>query len=138
MPRGHSLPELLIALSVIAILLGIAVPRLSTAGDRAAVRGATVELVAMLASTRRAALLRSTTVALVLDAPRVTATVVAGADTLLSRPLGAELGVRLTSTRDTIRYGPSGRGYGASNATIILSRGSATDTLWVSRLGRAK
>jgi prepilin-type N-terminal cleavage/methylation domain-containing protein len=136
---GYTLVELLVALTIVGTLLGIAAPRLSTLHDRAVVRSATVELAALLSSTRKAAMLRSSTAALVLDQSRATATVIVGSDTITSRALAEHApGLRLSATRDTIRYGPSGRGYGASNATIALRRGSAADTVWVSRLGRVR
>ncbi|HEY9514050.1 MAG TPA: hypothetical protein VIQ74_00115 [Gemmatimonadaceae bacterium] len=130
--------ELVVAFTLMAILLGIVMPGLGTLRDRAAVRSAATEVAAMLASTRRAAMLRSTGAALVLDPERASATVVAGPDTLLARGLGTELGVRLAATRDTVRYAPSGRAWGASNTTLIVQRGRAADTLWVSRLGRVR
>lgn len=136
---GYTLVELLVALAVVGTLLGIATPRLSTLHDRAVVRSATVELAALLSSTRKAAMLRSSTAALIIDQSRATATVVVGGDTIVSRAL-AEHSRRLeiSATRDTIRYGPSGRGYGASNATIAVQRGRFADTVWVSRLGRVR
>jgi Tfp pilus assembly protein FimT len=128
-----------VALTIVAILLGIATPRLSSMHDRAVVRSATVELAALLSSTRRAAMLRSSTAALVLDQPRATATVIVGTDTITSRALAERApGLKLSATRDTIRYGPGGRGYGAANATIAVQRGSVADTIWVSRLGRVR
>ena len=39
---------------------------------------------------------------------------------------------------DTVTYGASGRGYGAANSTIVLSRGAAAETVFVARLGRAR
>jgi prepilin-type N-terminal cleavage/methylation domain-containing protein len=137
--RAYTLIELLVALTIVATLLGVAAPRLSALHDRAVVRGAAVELGAMLATTRRAAMLRSSTAALVLDQRRATVTVLIGTDTIISRPLGEHApGLRLTATRDTIRYGPSGRGLGAANATISLQRGGVADTTRVSRLGRVR
>ena len=64
--------------------------------------------------------------------------ILAGADTLLVRPLRAELGVVFAASRDTVTYGASGRGYGAANSTIVLSRGAAAETVYVARLGRAR
>jgi prepilin-type N-terminal cleavage/methylation domain-containing protein len=135
---GHSLVELLIVLTLIGILLGIAAPHLSSLPDRSAVRSAAAELEAILAAGREAARLRSSIAAVVLDSARGSATIVVDADTVLARALRTELGVELHATRDTIRYGPSGRGYGASNATIILTRRAAADTIVVSRLGRVR
>jgi 23S rRNA (cytidine1920-2'-O)/16S rRNA (cytidine1409-2'-O)-methyltransferase len=59
-------------------------------------------------------------------------------DTLLDLPLGARYGIALSSTRDSIAYGPTGRGYGASNTTITIRRNGAADTIVVSRLGRVR
>jgi hypothetical protein len=60
------------------------------------------------------------------------------ADTLLVHRFGADLGVTLEVSRDSVIYGPSGRGYGATNTTLIVRRGSAADTVTVSRLGRVR
>jgi hypothetical protein len=35
-------------------------------------------------------------------------------------------------------YGPSGLGYGGANLRVILSRGVAAETVFVSREGRTK
>jgi len=35
-------------------------------------------------------------------------------------------------------YAPNGLGYGASNLTVVLRRGSAAETIFVSRLGRVR
>ena len=50
----------------------------------------------------------------------------------------AELGVAFTASRNSVIYGASGRGYGAANSTIVLSRGAAAETVYVARLGRAR
>jgi Tfp pilus assembly protein FimT len=139
MHAGHSITELLIALALIGALLGIAAPRFGALTDHAVVRGASAELATMLSATRRAALLRSTPASLLLDPTRARAVMVAGGDTLLARAIaGGADRVELLATRDTIRYGPGGRGLGASNATLIVHRGRAADTLWISRLGRVR
>ncbi len=135
---GHTLIELAIALAIMAILLSIAAPRLGTLRDRASVRSATTELAAILSSARRAAMLRSTGAMVVIDEARSTASVIVGSDTVLAHDAGAELGVTITATRDTVLYGPSGRGWGASNTSIVVARGRWSDTLFVSRLGRIR
>lgn len=126
------------ALAIMAILLGIAAPRLGTLRDRASVRSAATELMAILSSARRAAMLRSTGAMVVIDEGRSTASVIVGADTILAHDAGSELGVTITATRDTVLYGPSGRGWGASNTSIIVARGRWADTIFVSRLGRVR
>lgn len=135
---GHTLIELAIALAIMAILLSIAAPRLGTLRDRASVRSASAEMAAILASARRAAMLRSTGAMVVIDETRSTASVIVASDTILAHDAGSELGVAITATRDTVLYGPSGRGWGASNTSIVVARGRWSDTLFVSRLGRVR
>jgi type IV fimbrial biogenesis protein FimT len=135
---GHTLIELAIALAIMAILLSIAAPRLGTLRDRASVRSASAEMAAILASARRAAMLRSAGAMVVIDEARSTASVIVAADTILAHDAGRELGVSITATRDTVLYGPSGRGWGASNTSIVVARGRWSDTLFVSRLGRVR
>lgn len=140
MRPAFTLLELLVALALIAALLGIAAPRFGAFADRAAVHAAAVELAGALDAARRAALVRGTTAALLLDTARAGAVVVTDGEALLARRLdtGEGAGVRLRATRDTIRYGADGRAVGASNATLVVERGRAADTLWVSRLGRVR
>lgn len=130
--------ELAVVLALMGILLSIAMPRLGSLRDRAAARSAATQVAAALASARRAAMLRSTGATLLIDSERASATVVTGSDTIFARSLGAELGVRLSASRARVLYAPSGRAWGASNSTIVVQRGSAADTLWVSRLGRVR
>jgi prepilin-type N-terminal cleavage/methylation domain-containing protein len=135
---GHTLIEIAIALAIMAILLSMAAPRLGTLRDRASVRSATTEIVAVLSSARRVAMLRSSSTMVVIDEARSVASIIVAADTVLAHDVGSELGVTITATRDTILYGPSGRGWGASNTSIVLARGEWADTVFVSRLGRVR
>jgi Tfp pilus assembly protein FimT len=138
MPHGYSLNELVIALALFGVVIGALAPRVGALADRHAARAGAAELRAALAAARQVALLQSSVVAVVVDSARGTVTVVAHGDTVLAHPLRAELGVQLGATRDTVRYGPSGRGYGASNTSLIVRRGAAADTIIVSRLGRVR
>ena len=60
------------------------------------------------------------------------------ADTVAHRMLASSHGVSLTVSRDSMAYAPNGLGYGASNLTVILRRGAAAETIFVSRLGRVR
>ncbi|MDQ6830633.1 MAG: GspH/FimT family pseudopilin [Gemmatimonadota bacterium] len=130
--------EIAVTLSVIGIIAGIVVPRVNPLLDAAATRAAASELLASLAAARHSALAESRVVAVRLDGAAGSFTVFAGSDTILVRPVRAEHGVEFESTRDSIAYGASGRGYGAANTTVILRRGAVAETVVVSRLGRAR
>jgi len=138
MRSGYSLLEQLVVLVVMAILLTFAGPRTASALDRAAVRNARMQLVSALGSARGSALARGERVTLAIDDSIGLVRVFSGGDTLLVRSLRTELGVALASSRDSVTYGASGRGYGAANSTIVLSRGAAAETVFVARLGRAR
>src|SRR5437879_1493901 len=49
-----------------------------------------------------------------------------------------EAGVRLEVSNPEIAFGPTGIGWGASNTTVVLRRGSRFETITTSRLGRVK
>jgi len=138
MRNGYTLLEQLVVLAVMTILLTLVGPRTLSALDRSAVRNARRELVSALGSARGSAQSRAERVMVAMDSAGGLLRILAGSDTLLVRPLHAELGVVLAASRDTITYGASGRGYGAANSTIVLSRGTAAETVYVARLGRAR
>src|SRR6185312_920616 len=136
--KGYTLFEQLVVLAVMMILLTLVAPRTLSALDRSAVRNARRELVSALGSARGSAQSRAERVSVAMDSTAGLLRILAGTDTLLVRPLRAELGVALAASRDTVTYGASGRGYGAANSTIVLSRGTAAETVYVARLGRAR
>jgi len=61
-----------------------------------------------------------------------------GTDTLRKRELGLIHEVKLSATRTSITYSPTGMGYGAANLTLVIVRGNSVDSLFVSRLGRVR
>jgi len=138
MRAGQTLPELLTVLTIIGVLSAIAAPNVKAARDQAVVRDGITELAAALNSARAAALRRDARAVAAFDTARGEARVIVERDTLLVRQVGAELGVTLSASRDSVVYGPSGRGYGAANTTLIVRRGAVEDTITVSRLGRVR
>jgi len=138
MQSGHTLAELLVVLTIGSILSGIALPRFAAIRDRAAVRSAAEQIEGTLAAARRSARLHSATTSVVFDPGRRMAFMMVEGDTLMTALPGTELAVALSGTRDTIRYAPDGRGYGATNSSVIVRRGAAADTIFVSRLGRVR
>jgi prepilin-type N-terminal cleavage/methylation domain-containing protein len=137
-PRGTTLPELLIALTVVGIVSGIAVGGAAKLSDRLATRGAARELRAALTSARELAVLRAARTAVRFDTVRAVVLVQTRLDTALLRPLGVLFRVRLSATRDSIAYGADGLGFGAANTRLIVRRRAAAETITVSRLGRVR
>jgi Tfp pilus assembly protein FimT len=138
MRKGYTLLEQLVVLAVMMILFTLVAPRTLSALDRSAVRNARRQLVSALSAARASAQTRAERVSVAMDSTAGLLRILAGADTLLVRPLWAELGVAFAASRDTVTYGASGRGYGATNSTIVLSRGAVAETVYVARLGRAR
>lgn len=138
MRHGMTLIELALTIVIAAAIAATAIPGFRAVRDRLAVHGATSALTSALADTRHAARRWSRRTALTADTAAALIVVRAGIDTVARHPLGALYGVRLRVTRDSVAYQPTGAGYGASNATFILSRGTAAETVTVSRLGRVR
>jgi prepilin-type N-terminal cleavage/methylation domain-containing protein len=138
MQRGTTLPELLLVLTIMGILGTIAIPRAARWRDRVSVRSAALETVAALAAARRWSLSRSSRTAVTFDTGAATLTVRSYSDTITRRNLASSHGVTLSASRDSIAYAPNGLGYGASNLTIVLQRGAAAESIFVSRLGRVR
>jgi prepilin-type N-terminal cleavage/methylation domain-containing protein len=136
--HGTTLPELLLVLIVVGVLGSIAVVRVSALRDRMGVRSATAETVATFAAARRWAVTRATRTAVSIDTAGGSLTVRSYGDTVAHRLLARSHGVTLVATRDSMAYAPNGLGYGASNLSIIIRRGTVADTIAVSRLGRVR
>lgn len=125
-------------LALVGILAAFALPTLARRRDRAAVRHAAQLLTDALAVARDAALAGAAPVAVRLGESGATITVHSASDTIERHAMGSLLGVTLRTTRDSMAYGPDGLGIGTANLTAVLARGSASDTLVVSRLGRVR
>ena len=125
MRRAFTLVDLALTLAVSALAAAIALPRTVAVADALRVRAATDDAVNAIATARHAAIHRSEVTTLVADTSRATVLVRAGAVTLVQRDVGGAWGVRLLATRDSIRFAPTGLGYGAANTTLVLTRGRA-------------
>lgn len=136
--RGATLLELALACAIVALLAAVAVPRTRALVDRVQLRGAVSEIATACAAARQLAILRGQTATLTVDDASGTLTVAASADTVIRRDLAAAFGVTLAATREAVTFAPTGLGYGASNLTVVVARGAAADTLYVSRLGRVR
>lgn len=138
MRNAHTLWELLAALAILTTLAAIAAPAAVRSRDRATVRAAATTLRATLASARSAALARARAAVVIVDPAQATVTVLVDRDTVLRHALMADLRSRLTASRDTIRFGPTGRAFGASNTTLVVRAGTTAETVTVSRVGRVR
>lgn len=136
--RGTTILELVLSLSILSIISGIAFPRVARLMDGIHVRGAATEIHSLFTSARHHAITRSERVTLHIDTARATITVAAGADTIRSRELGAAHGVRISANRASFTYSPVGIGHGAGNMTLVVRRNARADSIFVSRLGRVR
>jgi prepilin-type N-terminal cleavage/methylation domain-containing protein len=136
--RGWTLPELIVVVALIAVVCGFVLPPLKRGFDRIATRAAAREVMMACFSARAQAISLGVRIAVLLDAKTGRVVVVSGRDTLLMRPIGTSHGVTMIATRDSMTYFPDGLGLGGANLSVILRRGSAVDTVLVSREGRVK
>jgi prepilin-type N-terminal cleavage/methylation domain-containing protein len=138
MRGGFSLLEMMIVLVIVGILTAMSFPKLVSMAETASVHSASAEILAELATARQMAIAHGTRVAVRIEPLSARLTIASRTDTILSRRVGAAHHVTLDVTRDSIAYSPTGLGYGAANTRIIVRRGHAADTLFVSRLGRTR
>jgi prepilin-type N-terminal cleavage/methylation domain-containing protein len=138
-PRaGHTLVELSLVLTIVGLVSMIAVHEATLYLDRVAARSAVAEAAALVARARDDALAQRAVVSLRVDTVAGTVGLSARGEPLTLRALGHAHGVRLSTTRDSIAFDVRGIGYGAANLTLVARRGSAAETLVVSRLGRVR
>ena len=136
MPRSaFTLLETLIVCILTGVVLGIAAPRIRTARDSIAVDAAARETMSVFAAARLVALRdRGAEVRVDTSALRL----FSAGRLMRERRVAADHGVRIRSTVSLVRYAATGMALGLSNGTIYLSRGSAADTVVISRLGRVR
>lgn len=136
--KGFTLIELAITISIVGVLTGITIARAGAFIDRIEVHGARTEAESMFSRARHIAIAHATQTTLDIDPQRRTLSIRGSTDVLSSRDVGVAHGVVIETNRTSITYSPIGIGYGAANFTMILSRGRAADTIYVSRLGRVR
>lgn len=134
---GTTFIEQLAVLTLLGLLVAIAVRSGASLLDDAAVRTATRAAADAFGTARDHAVSSGRRVAVRIQQADLRLVVHSESDTL-SRHLLGNHHVTIESSRDSLAYAPSGLGWGASNLRLIVRRGSAADTLTVSRLGRVK
>jgi len=123
---------------IAGIVMAIVVPRGLSMLDRIAVQSAAGDVHATLSLARSLALSGNAAVAIDVDSASGVLRVRRGAEVLLSRNIGHAHDVRLDGTRDSLTYDARGLGRGAANLSVIIRRRSASETVFVSRLGRVR
>ncbi len=139
MRTGFTLPELVIVLVVIGLVLGVAAPKTTQWRDQRAVNRAVNETVLFYERVRFVAVIRSRTFQIEFGPEGYSAvSELPGTPVRFSARGPVRRGVALTVSRSVIRLSPNGLGYGAANTKLVFRRGSAAESLTVSRLGRLK
>lgn len=151
MPRGagYSFLEMVLALAIAGLLLGIAAPPLLRTSDRVALADARWRVSSAVSSARGAAVRWGRVSALVVDAAaaslmvEVDTTVLGGGPPvpLIRVELGADLGIGVSSNLPRLCFDPRGLAVpasGCADRTVVvhLSRGAAVDSVTVSPTGR--
>lgn len=127
-----------VVLTLVAVLLGMALPSLKRGYDRLEVRSATQETLSAFFVARADAIANGRPSALWMDSRADRLTVASGGDTVLGLDLRARHGVHVSATRASMTFTAAGLGYGGANLSVILTRGAAADTILVSREGRVR
>ncbi len=135
---AYSILELVVVMGITAVVMAIALPRGQRVLDRIAVHAAASDVQALLASARMLALAGHAAVAVDVDSASGVLRVRRGSDMLLSRNVGLAHGVIIGRTRDSLTYDGRGLGRGAANLSVIVSRRTAAETVFVSRFGRVR
>lgn len=140
MRRGVTLAELMVVLAIVAIVMAVTLPRVADMRDWIAVNGAAQDVTTALAVAREAAIMQSTRTRAVIAADSLRIDRSRG-DTwgdLMRWPGPRERGVTLEVSNAVVVFDPIGLAWGLSNTRVVLRRGTRSETITVSRLGRVK
>jgi prepilin-type N-terminal cleavage/methylation domain-containing protein len=138
MRRGSSLLELLLALVIAGLLFCIALPKFGFFRDQLAVGEEAGRIAAAHRRARITAILESHPVALNITPDSLRIAVIADSGTAWTAPGPSAHGVTLAGGSRQVTFSPEGITIGVSNVTFRLTRGAASRTVVVSRLGRLR
>ena len=140
MRRGFSLAEMVVVLAILAIVTAITLPRLHELLDWIAVNNAAQDVTTALAVARGTAVMQGTRQRLVITHDSLAMDRWAG-DTwspALRWPGPAAHAVTLEVSNPVVVFDPIGLAWGVSNTEVVLRRGTRSERITVSRLGRVK
>jgi prepilin-type N-terminal cleavage/methylation domain-containing protein len=138
MQRAFSLPELVLVLALGGILFALAIPPLNDTLDRIEVRAWAHHIAAAHQRARLMAVAHGQVLVLSVDQNRLVIREGIDATTLWSQSGPGASGVTLAGPTRRFTFAPEGLTLGLSNATLRLTRGAASRTVVVSRLGRLR
>jgi prepilin-type N-terminal cleavage/methylation domain-containing protein len=136
--RGLTLVELCLVMTIVGLITTMAVRQFGLYLDRAAARAAVVEAAALVARARDEAVAQRASVSVRFDTTADALELRMGGVVLSRAALGHAHGVSISANRDSLAYDLRGLGYGAANLSLVARRGSAVESLVVSRLGRLR
>jgi hypothetical protein len=116
------------------------VPRAARLVDWLETERAVRDVTTALAVGRNGAILQSTRARITFetDTLRIDRLGASGWEPWWRTPGPASHGVTLNVSNPVVEFGPTGMGWGLSNTTIVLRRGSQAETITLSRVGRVK
>ena len=137
---GFTVLELMVVICIAGLLASLWLPRAARSMDWITTQRALRDITTALAVARHGAVLQGTRARLTIraDTLRIDRLETTGWQPWWRGPGPASHGVLLQVSNPIVVFGPNGMGWGASNTTIIVSRGSQAETITVSRVGRVK
>jgi len=140
MTPGATLLELIVALSIVGLVLGIAAPRLSEPMDTLTVEHAAGEIAGAHARARVAAVVESRITVLHIGPDSLTMEVMepGGPARRWSIPGPDRFAVSMAGAARTLTFSPTGITMGFSNTSWTLTKGTVTRRVVISRLGRIR
>jgi type IV fimbrial biogenesis protein FimT len=139
--KGVTLTELLVVFTVMAVMLGVGLPRFNSMVDRAGVNSARDQVLSAINLARRTAVRRAATTTFNASGNQIWVTVDSSGtqvDVMKKMELLSNYKVTLTTTGSAASIAYNSRGL-ASNAdgTIGLTRNSKTASICITKLGAA-
>jgi prepilin-type N-terminal cleavage/methylation domain-containing protein len=140
MSKGFTLLELIVVIAIAAVLVAFWAPRAASLMDWIETERAVRDVTTALAVGRNGAVLQSTRARVTIgpDTLRIDRFGAQGWEPWWRTPGPSSHGVTLATSNPVVIFGPTGMGWGASNTTVVLRRGSQAETITMSRVGRVK